>query len=173
MENEFIVPEVSESSGNYFKLKWEGSKKIRIISNWGVGFEIWKDKKPKRSKDLATLPQQWDPDTYGKPTIPREFWAIGIYNITDKKLELWTCNLITVRRAIQELSKNPDRGNPTGYDLTITKKKNGDKTDYIVTPSPLVKLADEEQEVIDWHWFDWSELYVDDRKVISEKESKF
>ena len=107
------------------------------------------NQKPQRGASLERIPKTGDPDKSGKPTTPRGFRAVGVYNLTDKKLQLWTLNLVTVRRAIEELSNNPDWGNPTGYDITITRKKNGDKTDYLVTPSPLVKLSDEEQATID------------------------
>lgn len=170
---EFELPEFATSNGNFFKLKEDWSKKIRILSSGWLGYEIWVDKKPIRDKDINKLPATGDVDQKWKPTTPKEIWLVGLYNITDKQLQIWACNLISVKSQIKELSKNPDWGNVTGYDLTITKKTNWPKTEYIVTPSPLLKLPDEELEVINWHWFDWSEFYVDASKVISEKESKF
>lgn len=65
------------------------------------------------------------------------FWALPIYDFSDKKFKVYQISQKGVRDALVSLQANADWGNPVGsYSLTIEKKGSGFDTKYSVVPNP-------------------------------------
>ena len=139
-----FMPEGYEvpSSSNYLKLE-QGDNKVRIVSRPIVGWEDWKDNKPIRFR-MPDKPQApIDPEKQIK-----HFWAMLVWDYKTEKLLILEITQKTVQRSIEELAKNEDWGSPLNYDLTISKKGEGLKTEYSVVPIPPKPLNDIIKEAV-------------------------
>lgn len=113
----------------------EGDTKIRILSKPIVFWEDWVDGKPVRY-DLLNRPEK----------VHNEFglhhcWAFKAYNYNAKQMEVCEINQFSIKSPIEKLQANEEWGNPTEYDITITKTVQNKKTTYTVTPSPKKKAS--------------------------------
>lgn len=140
------------STANY--MKWvKGENKFRILSNAIVGFEYWtKEKKPVRLHDLpegipADIGYSKDEDGNLKPNPVRAFWAFLVWNYTDERVQILEITQSTIMTAIQAYVQNKKWGNPSGYDITVTKE--GEKMNevvYTVTVDPHSPLDPQVKE---------------------------
>lgn len=122
---------VPESNGNYFKFE-QNANRFRIMSAPTIGWVYWTvDKKPIRSREYPENMKDARPD--GKV---KHFWALVVWNYKVKKLQILELTQATIQRNIEELVLNEDYGDPTGYDITITKKGEGLDTEYTLVPHP-------------------------------------
>lgn len=139
MENEFLPKgfKIPKESGRYAKIK-QGANKFRILSAPILGSEAWtSDNKPRRVRMGEKMPlTNLKPDTKIK-----HFWAMPVYNYTEKKIQILEITQSGIQETIQEYANNEDWGSPLEYDITITRK--GEKlvdTEYTVTVSPKKEL---------------------------------
>ncbi len=141
------------SSSQFAKLT-EGVNKFRILSDVVVGWEGWKDKKPFRHEGSVCkiLPEQVDLNQNGQPNI-NYFWAMVVWNYKESKIQVLELTQKTIMSPLYEMEQQEEWGDLKDYDITINKKKEGDKTSYMVLgipPKPLkpeIKKAYEETEV--------------------------
>lgn len=127
LPEDYISP---RSNGSYTKLI-TGVNKIRILSAPVVGWEDWEDKRPVRYK-MEDKPETWvDPKKPGK-----HFWSLIIWNYKEEAIQILHITQGSIRKAIEELSKDTDWGMPFFYDIKITREGEGLKTTYTVNPSP-------------------------------------
>lgn len=133
-----------KSSDGYFKFK-DGDNKIRILSAPIMWFEYFTtENKPVRSRD------GWDekPDDIKQGGKVKEFRAFVIYNYDAKRVQIMSINQNTIKSQLFNLSRDPDFGNPTEYDLKINKSGESLETKYIVkalSKTPLPKEVAEAQ----------------------------
>lgn len=135
--------EIPKSSGQFAKLQ-EGSNKFRFLSDVVIGWEGWKDNKPFRHEGSVCKikPEQVDLNKNGKPNI-NYFWAMAVWNYTEKKIQVLELTQKTVMGPLYDLEQNEDWGDLKNYDVTINKKKDGDKTTYTVLGIPPKELSEE------------------------------
>lgn len=140
----------SSLQSRYLKFKEAGTYKFRVLSDFGQGYEAWKDKTPVRAVSLNGLPDEsWE-------TQPKHFLVCVIW---DRNAELKmkddpTINPIkileitqgSIKKAIFDYEHNDDWGDSKGYDLTVTKTGEGLESRYSTVASPHKKLT---QEIID------------------------
>lgn len=115
-----------------------GDNKVRVLSDAVIGWEGWKGGKPFRHEgDVCKITvDQVDTDPkYGKPKI-NHFWAFIVWNYADQKIQVLEITQKTIMNKIHNYDQDVDYGHPKGYDLTIIKSKNGDKTEYDVIAKP-------------------------------------
>lgn len=120
-------------TSNYMKLT-EGNHKFRALSSAIVGYEYFnRDNKPVRSKEIfEELPN--DIKQNGKIN---HFWAFVVYNYEAKRIQILELTQKSIQNQMQNYIKNPDWGNPKGYDITINRKgTTKNDTEYTVMPSP-------------------------------------
>ena len=134
--------EIPRGSGQFMKLQ-DGKNKLRVLSDVLLGWEGWKDKKPFRHEGQVCQikPEQVDLNQNGLPNI-NYFWAMVVWNYTDKKVQVLEITQKTVMGPLYELEQNTDWGDLKDYDVEINKKKEGDKTKYYVLgipPKPVSK----------------------------------
>ena len=146
--------EIPKSSGQFAKLQ-DGVNKFRILSDIVTGWEGWKDKKPFRHEGQVCKikPEQVDLNQNGRPNI-NYFWAMAVWNYAEKRVQVLEITQKTIMSPLYDLEQNiEDWGDLKNYDIQITKKKEGDKTNYSVIgipPKPLtaeIKSAYEASDI--------------------------
>lgn len=126
----------ASSGSSYMKLQ-KGENVIRVLSTPVVGFEYWNnDNKPIRSKEVPSSTPNIKCDADGNATKVKHFWAVVVYNYDTKAIEILQINQASIQTAIVNLYKDEDWGNPSQYDIKITRKGEGLTTEYSVNPKP-------------------------------------
>lgn len=120
-------PPVS-AGGNYLKLQ-PGVNTIRILSKPIIGWEMWVNEHPQR------YPYDKKPEAIGDTKV-REFWSLVAWNYEQSRIQIYHITQGSIKKAIRDLSQDPDWGSPGDYDLKITKTGQQLKTNYAVTPVP-------------------------------------
>lgn len=141
MLNDFLPDDyaIPKGSNRYFKFV-DGPNRIRILSTPTIGWEYWNtDPKPKSIRFLGKTPPEVKlsdikPDQNGKRTL-KHFWVFSVWDYSDDTLKIASITQKTVIEALYGLIKDKGWGDPTGYDITITRKKEGDKISYSLLPS--------------------------------------
>jgi len=70
----------------------------------------------------------------GLPDKIKHFWAIAIWDYEAQQVKLFEITQATIQEGIRGLCKDPDWGNPNGYDIKITRSVSGKQTKYVVSP---------------------------------------
>lgn len=151
--------EIPKSSGQFVKLQ-EGSNKFRFLSDVVIGWEGWKDKKPFRHEGsiCKIKPEQVDLNQNGKPSI-NYFWAMVVWNYSEKRIQVLELTQKTIMSPLYELEQNEDWGDLKNYDVTITKKKEGDKTTYTTLGIPPKTLTEEVKKAYEESDVDLTKLF--------------
>ena len=124
-------------SGQFMKLQ-DGENRIRVLSDAVIGWEGWKNNKPFRHEgaECNITPDMVDVDQkYVKPKI-NHFWAFVVYNCIEKKIQILQINQKTIMKKLHAFTEDEDFGDPKGYDIVISRVKNGDKTEYDAIAKP-------------------------------------
>lgn len=127
--------------GGYMKLQM-GENRFRIISKPIIGWLDWKDKVPHRFLMNAKPEKPFDP----KQSI-KHFWSVIVLDRADASIKILEITQGGIQKAIQDLSKDEEWGAPFNYDIKISRKGEGLKTEYSVTPSPKKDLTPEEKQI--------------------------
>jgi hypothetical protein len=142
-------PKTSNAS-DYFRLKDlkeypNKSGDFRIMCPFVTGYEGWTEgNKPLRSELSDGFPAdvKWRVEN-GTVQGPRPFWATVVYNHHAKKLQVWSFTQATIHRQLRDLLENKKWGALNAYDITISRKGDGTKTEYSVVPNPKDELPEE------------------------------
>jgi len=144
-----LDPDYKEpTQSNYLKFV-EGENTFRILEGPITGWEYWvtdgDKRKPIRKHEGENIPVEEievDPKT-GKPENPKYFWAMVVYNWEDDRVQILEITQTTIRRAILAMSKSKSWGDPTEYNIIVTKSGEGKETEYTVMPGQKEKLPKE------------------------------
>ncbi len=134
--------EAPKGGSNYFKFE-KGENRIRILSRPILGWLDWQDNKPIRYRMNEKPAKPVDPK---KPV--RHFWAMVVWNYRHEAIQVMEITQATIQQSITSLASDPEWGNPSKYDIKITKTGEGMETSYSVNPSPHKPLAEEIQLAI-------------------------
>lgn len=129
--------EAPAMGGHYAKLQ-DGSNKFRILAKPILGWVGWANGKPERFTFKSKPDRTFD---QGKPA--RHFWAMIVWNYNENAVQILELTQSMIQKAIQDLSKSEDWGNPYEYDIIISKTGKEKNTKYTVQPSKPKPLADE------------------------------
>lgn len=162
-------PKASAAS-EYFRLKdlkeYPGNScDIRILCPFMTGFEGWTDaNKPLRSERYDGFPegQRWRVEN-GKEQTPKPFWATVVINRANGKMQVWSFTQATIYRQLRDLLENKKWGALNGYDVTLTRKGEGTKTEYSVVPNPKEPLTEAEAQAwadLQERWSGLAELFT-------------
>ena len=144
--NDFLPTGYCEPvTSNYTKLV-DGDNKFRILSEAVVGMVFWKtvlnengkpNQKPiRRRPEEPISADEIELDKYGKPRLPKHFWAFVVYNYNDERIQILELTQSGIRRAIKNLINKPKWGDPRDYDITITREGKDLDTEYTVSSDP-------------------------------------
>lgn len=173
--SEFIPKDYKSpvSNSGYMKLQ-QGENLIRILSTAIMGWVDWKDNKPHRFKMNNKPKTSFDPK---KPV--RHFWAFIVWDYADKAIKIMEITQSTIQGELQNLSQDEDWGNPSQYDVKITRKGESLETEYSVIAKPKKDLTEEIKTAYDEKKINLSALFsgndpfkVADKSVGEEDEDK-
>ena len=147
---------VSSGSGKFLKIAKDQTSRVRILSATPVmGWEYWTaENKPKRLHEMTETPHDLRRDADGKQEKPKFFWAVAVWNQDSECVQIWTITQSTIRKAIEAFCADPDYGDPSGYDLKVTRKGEKLDTEYTVIPGRAVPFENHaaiaEASAINW-----------------------
>lgn len=149
------------SSSNYFKFK-DGENTFRVLSPAVVGYEYWNNEgKPVRSKTaFATIPADIRTGDDGKPERIKHFWAFLVWNYDQKQVQILQLTQKGVMEAIKALVDNTKWGNPTGYDITVSRSGSGLETKYQTMPSPHTMVPGDADAAMEGRVIDLQKLFT-------------
>lgn len=125
---------VPEAQGGYTKFQ-KGENRFRVLGPAILGYEYWvTDKEGKRKPKRVRMNDQIDQGDI-EDTV-KHFWAFPVYNFDTKEIQIMNVTQKGIMKAIKALAQNPKWGNPTKYNLVITKEGDGLETTYQVQPEP-------------------------------------
>lgn len=131
----------TEAVSRYTKLG-KGKTKVRFFDKPMFGYETWLEIDGKRTPKRFELDEEIKQSDMG-PDGVKQFMAIKVYNYNEKAIQILQITQKTILKALKEYSENEDYGNPTGYDIEITKTGEGMKTAYSVIASPPKEVSEE------------------------------
>jgi hypothetical protein len=159
--------EESNSKGyfNIKKLELNTKNKFRIVGQAITGYSYWKDDNGKsksvhvKNKPIGT-PIDCKADKDGKYTV-NQFLAFPIFDYYDSQVKIMELIQKTVMKAIVGYAEDEDWGDVTKYDFNITRSKDGEKVEYLVSPVVPKPLSPEAIETIKKTFvtFNLEELY--------------
>lgn len=135
------VEEISkESSGNgrYINpARIEGEKRLRFFGSGITGHSAWTTEgKPIRwEQKPAELPSNIAPDMSGRLGTKR-FLAGLVYDYEAQDFKILEINQKTLMDQLFKFMKDTDYGDPTGYDIKISKTGEGIKSEYTLVAAP-------------------------------------
>ena len=119
-------------TSNYMRFV-DGDNTFRVLSSAITGYEYFNvDNKPVRSKE----PFDDVPFDMKKDGEIKHFWAFVVYNFKAKRIQILEVTQKGIMKKMQAYIKNPQWGNPRGYDLTVTRSGSGLLTEYEVIANP-------------------------------------
>lgn len=132
------IAKESGSSGRFINpSKLTGEKRLRFIGAGITGYSSWTiDKKPIRWESKpATLPENLAPDFTGKISVKR-FIAGLVYDYEDADFKILEITQRQLMDQLYKFVKDSDYGDPTGYDIKISKSGEGKDTTYTLVAAP-------------------------------------
>lgn len=140
LPDSYKIPDTS----NYMKFK-EGENTFRVLSPAITGFEYWNNQnKPVRSQTpWHTLPADIRYKDDGTPEPVKHFWAFVVWNYDSNIVQILEIVQKSVQSQLKALVENKKWGDPTQYDITVTRTGSGFDTEYMVTPNPKTEMPKE------------------------------
>lgn len=137
---------VPESPSRYFKFK-QGENRFRILASPIIGNEYWnKEGKPVRKRMGESIyPDDIRVDEDGNIESVKHFWAMPIWDYSERMVKVLEITQKSIQQAITSLVKDEDWGNPSNYDLSISREGERLKTKYEVKPKPSKPLEEDIQ----------------------------
>lgn len=138
-----VVDEISKetTSGRYInpsKLDENKEHRFRFFGTGITGFETWTtENKPVRFRvkpDDADLPSNVRLDD-GKYTV-RRFIAGLVYEYTTESFKVLQITQKSLMNDLFKYMRDPEYGDPCNYDIKITRKGSGLKTEYDLVAAP-------------------------------------
>jgi hypothetical protein len=148
----FLPTNFEKPTTNSLYMKFEdGDNRFRIVSPSIFGYEYWTaNNKPVRMKKAPTVkPADVRINDDGSYSV-KPFLAFAVIDRADlggviKILEITQKSIMA---DIEHYVTDADWGEPTGYDIVVTRKGKGMETRYTTMPKPATPLTPEEQELI-------------------------
>lgn len=131
--------ETPQGGGLYMKFQ-NGENKFRILSKPVIGWMDWHEKKPIR------YPYKQKPAAPSGDKPLKHFWSMIVFDYFDKQIKILEITQATIQKAIETLAKDEDWGNPSSYDIKVTKSGVEKDTEYKVNPSPKKPITEEQKK---------------------------
>lgn len=150
--NDFLPQGYSiPTTSKYMKFQ-NGVNIFRILDKPILGMEYWKTVDGKRSpvrvgmnEPIKMSDLEIDSKT-GKPEEVKHFWAMPVWNVNEKKIQILEITQKGIIKAIKSFIENPKWGNPIDYDITVTKSGSGMETEYLIDHDPKEPVSPEIME---------------------------
>lgn len=159
LPNNYEPPKSSTS--DYCKLK-DWVTKIRILTSPVIGYQDWDGKTPISTRDRQS--------PISSDRSPKHFWAMMVWNYEISMIQVLQLTQKSVIDALYALNNDEDWGNPTDYDLKITRSGKDLDTRYVVTPSNKWPISEQIKAELDATVHNLENLF-DGKQVIEERLS--
>lgn len=144
-----VIEEISKESGGSGRYinpsKIEGEIRLRFFGEAISGFEAWTDEnKPVR---WETKPEKLPANIRVQEgfTPLKRFIAIKVYDYAAEDFKILQMTQKTLMDQLFKYVKDEDYGDPTGYDVKLSKTGEGKKTEYTLIASPPKPVTKEIQ----------------------------
>ena len=148
----FLPPDYEAPAGSsrYMKFK-DGDNVFRILDSAVTGMELWINHRPvrKRMSDPFTREEleSADPERDGGIGKPKHFWAFPIIDRSDSTVKILEVTQRSVQDGIKGLVDDEDWGDPTKYDIKVSRSVVKERTTYLVSSKPTKSLSEKELEM--------------------------
>lgn len=138
------IAKEAASNGRYLNpSKLTGEKRLRFVGEGITGHSGWTlDKKPVRFEQKPEeLPPNLAPDMAGRVGLKR-FIAGVVWDYEANDFKILEITQKTLMEILFKYVKDADYGDPTNYDIKISKTGEGKNTEYsliVAPPKPLTK----------------------------------
>jgi len=136
MNNDDFLPDnysVPSSNSQYMRFQ-DGENRFRILSKPIIGWEDWDDSgHPTRFRMNA---KPTSSASTKKDAKIKHFWAMTVWNVNEKKLQILEITQVSVQNMIKAFSQDPDWGNPREYDIVVSRSGQSLDTEYQVMAKP-------------------------------------
>ena len=151
--SEFEKESSEGGQSQFFSLKDGQARTIRIMGDqdkpetFVMGYSAWRDKKkrnaPNTDRGYSEMVEYAEIQTFTdrngnevERKEPKKFWLFQIYNVTEKRAQVWEVTRKDIRRVLEEYERNPKWGDLTQYDITGTRTGKDMDTIYSLMPEP-------------------------------------
>ena len=159
--SEFEKESSEGGQSQFFSLKDGQARTIRIMGDqdkpetFVMGYSAWRDKKnrnaPNTDRGYSQMVEYAEIQTFTdrngnevERKEPKKFWLFQIYNVTEKRAQVWEVTRKDIRRVLEEYERNPKWGDLTQYDITVTRTGKDMDTIYSLMPEPPKASPSEE-----------------------------
>lgn len=141
--------ELDKKSSGFYELQ-DGQNEFRIVSPFAWGYKFnFKNSAEGAEKEYPFYKTD-DPEVAKNRSKLQLTAAMVVYDYATKELKPFNVHQKNILNAIREYFNNPKYGDPTGYDLVITKKGSGKETRYpSIMANPPEELSKEVQEALE------------------------
>jgi hypothetical protein len=155
--------ELPKPPSQFMKLEEDKTVRFRLMCEPTMGWLVFgSDKKPHRKpendpftpEELAQIQEGLE-----KKEAPKHFWATIVYDNESKGFKVLEITQTSIKKKIMEFMNDEDFGNPYGYDIKITRKGQGLKTEYICNPAPPSELPKEVLDTFEGLHYDLDKLF--------------
>lgn len=139
------IAKEAASNGRYLSpSKLAREKRVRFVGEGITGHSGWTtDKKPVRFEAMPeTLPADLAPDMAGRVGLKR-FIAGVVWDYEANEFKILEITQKTLMDLLFKYVKDSDYGDPTNYDIKISKTGEGKNTEYSLIAAPPKPLAKE------------------------------
>lgn len=169
--------EYKETPSDYMKIT-EGEHKVRVLAPVIIGFESWKEEDGKKSPQRFKTFQEAI-KVPSKDGSIKEFHAFIVWDYAEKMVRLLNITQKTLQKSIYTYATNPKWGDPTNYDINITRVGKAMDTEYSLTVDPKEPMAQEIKEafkmvkIVPENYFTGGHPIVRDQVENNDTQSQF
>lgn len=149
---QFFPKDMTEpTTGNSQYMKFvAGKNKFRVMTDAVVGYVVWEDKTPTRTKEPTGKKDE------------KEFWAFAVVDRADSTIKLLEVTQKTIMKGIYDLVMDEDWGDPSKYDITVNREGEGMETRYSVLPGVKSDITELETGMMSLQPMDLEALFTGD-----------
>jgi hypothetical protein len=117
-------------------------RRVRFVGQGITGWTSWTtDDKPVRWEEKpAELPDNLKPDLGGKISVKR-FLATLVYDYESEEFKIFEITQKSLMEQLFKYIKDSDYGDPTEYDIKLSKTGSGKETSYSLVAAPPKLIA--------------------------------
>lgn len=146
--NDEINEELDKKTSAFFELE-EGQNMFRIVSPFAWGYKYnFKNNEEGKEKGYPFYRTN-DPEVEKNRSKLQLTCCMVVYDYKAKELKVFNVHQKNILNAIRGYAEKETFGDPTGYDLTITKTGSGKATKYpSVVADPPAEASEEVKEAV-------------------------
>ncbi len=170
--NDEVNEELDKKSSGFYELE-EGQNEFRIVSDFAWGYKYnFKHNAEGAEKDYPFYKSD-DPAVEANRSKLQLTCAMVVFDYKTKELKPFNIHQKNILNAIREYVNNPKYGEPTGYDIVITKKGSGKETRYpSIIANPPEEAGKEVKEALEKVTIDVEKAFEKEPTVVEKEEDK-